>query len=353
MITAKFGGTAITPRNLIHLKEILTPKHGCIVVSAVGKEYQNDTKTTDLLVAYHQSKSDEVWQQISDKYRSLVEVNAIDIDVEQLLSDARGRADTNDLQYCMSLGEELSARVVSAFLDATYIEAENTVRFCDNELNEQTTYDNIKNAFCGVNFAVVGGFYGGSSRGRRTFSRGGSDVSGAIFAAALGSTLYENWTDVNGVCVANPTKVHGVMTVPALSYSEMRLLSLAGAEVLHPDAVTPVEKLGIPIKIGNFFSPHGASTLVSYCPSRNKLLSIAERKQGGKVVTTLLHSYPLCEISRYLAIFLKRYTQCIGIFGVSRDVCNLKVYNIEMDDNTVRLVTDTSILNSLYKCFVI
>lgn len=351
MITAKFGGTAVTPRNLKYLKEVISPFHKCVVVSAVGKEYQSDTKTTDLLIEYYKNPSDVVWEKIADKYRRLVEINGIDVDVNKLLFDAKSRATKHNLQYCMSLGEELSARVVAAFLKARYLEAEQMVRFDDDgNLDVESTYRNIQNAVNGVDLAVVGGFYGGSVNGDRcTFSRGGSDVSGAIFAAATDSTLYENWTDVSGVCVANPTKVADVATVESMSYGEMYLLSLAGAEVLHPDAVAPVESKGIPIKIGNFFKPYGKSTLVSHCPSFNKLLSIAEKAQDGKIVTTVLHSYSEWRIARLVSRFLRRNTRKMEFFHKNMEVCALKLYNLEFNDNIVRLTTDVSILNALYE----
>ena len=353
MITAKFGGTAVTPRNLVHLKEIVTPYHKCVVVSAIGKEYLNDTKTTDLLIEYYNNPCDAVWGKIEDKYRRLVEVNAIDVDVNALLLDARSRATRYSLQYCMSLGEELSARVVAVFLKAQYLEAEEVICFDDSgSLDEENTYRNVNERVKGAQLVVVGGFYGGGKQGRRTFSRGGSDVSGAIFAAATNSSLYENWTDVSGVCVANPTSVADVETVASMSYGEMYLLSLAGAEVLHPDAVAPVEQKGIPIKIGNFFKPYGKSTLVSACPSFNKLLSIAQKSQEGKVVTTVLHSYPQWRIVKLISRFLRKNTSKLEFFGKSREVSSLKLYNLQFSDNIVRLTTDISILPSLYKSLI-
>lgn len=351
MITAKFGGTAVTPRNLARVKEIVTPFHKCIVVSAVGKEYQNDTKTTDLLIEYFNNPTDAIWDKIADKYRRLVDVNGIDIDVNELLVDARNRATRYSLQYCMSLGEELSAKVVARFLNAKYLEAEEVIRFeASGNLNEETTYSKVRQSVKVADLVVMGGFYGGTNGGRQTFSRGGSDVSGSIVAAATDSSLYENWTDVSGVCVANPVAVADVATVEQMSYGEMYLLSLAGAEVLHPDAVAPVERKGIPIKIGNFLKPYGKSTIVSYCPSYNKLLSIAERCQEGVVVTTVLHSYPQWRIAKLISLFLRQNTAKLEFFDNSEEVSTLKLYNLEFKDNVVRLTTDNSIIGALYKC---
>ncbi|MCH5151312.1 MAG: hypothetical protein J1F65_01485 [Clostridiales bacterium] len=352
MITAKFGGTAVTPQNLRYIKQILTPCHKIVVVSAVGKEYKEDVKTTDLLRQYYENPQDYVWNAICDKYRRLVEVNGIAVDVEALLADAKQRATSYGVEYCMSLGEELSAKVVASFLNATYLEAEEIVRFNSGKCDYELTYRNVQNALTGVDLAVVGGFYGGENGNRQTFSRGGSDVTGAIFAAATNSTLYENWTDVYGVSVANPTKVHNVATVDSMSYNEMFLLSLAGAEVLHPDAVAPVEALSIPIKIGNFFNPNGASTLISSCPSSNKLLSIAEKVVDGKVVTTALHSYPRWQIMRLVSKFFQQNTAKIQFFDSEREFSSLKVYDLEFSDNMVRITTDLSILVQLYKTLI-
>ena len=348
MITAKFGGTSITARNLFHLKEIITPFHNCVVVSAIGKEHFADVKTTDLLREYYQTHSDAVWQQIADKYKRLVEVNGIRVDVEALLCDSKRRALRFDMAYCASLGEELSAKVVAAYLNASYVEAEQVVRFKKGKFCASLTYSNAKKAFRNVSLGVIGGFYGGAEVGRATFSRGGSDVTGAILAAALNSSLYENWTDVNGVCVANPSRVHSVETIESMSYGEMLLLSRSGAEVLHPDAIAPVEKKSIPIKIGNFLNPFGASTLISHCPSQNKLLSIAEKVTADKVVTTALHAYPQWQISALISDFLRSYTQTIDFFDKRAEVARLCVYSVEFEPNVVRLTTDTSILNSLY-----
>ena len=199
MITAKFGGTAITPKNLVYLKKILTPNHKMVVVSAIGKSHPNDIKTTDLLANYYHTHDEKTWQTIANRYKALVDANCIDVDVEQLLFDAHSRATKFGLDYCMSLGEELSAKVVAKFLGATYIEAQDVVIFGKRSLNTRLTLARLKNATRGANLAVIGGFYGGFLGTRKTFSRGGSDVTASLCALATNSTLCENWTDANGV----------------------------------------------------------------------------------------------------------------------------------------------------------
>lgn len=350
MLTAKFGGTAVTPNNLQYVKRIVGDKHQAVVVSAVGKEYPDDVKTTDLLADYYSGNTD-AWAKIADKYVRLVERNSINVDVEELLFSAKIRAVQYDLAYCLSLGEELSAKIVARFLSADYIEAQDVIVF-NSKLNSAETQSRLKNAFDGCKLGVIGGFYGGAVNGRKTFSRGGSDVTGAIVAAALNSSLYENWTDVYGVCVANPTAVSDVATIATMSYDEMRLLSLGGAEVLHPDAVLPVQKLAIPIKIGNYFNPDGTSTIVCNCPSQNRLLSIAEKRQGESYVTTILHNCRYAQISSVFSEFFTSNDVTCNFFNRSVDVCKTQVTSVNFEPHKAQIITDKSVVNQLYKLFV-
>ncbi len=352
MIVAKFGGTAVTPQNLIYLRRIVGSSHKIVVVSAVGREFVGDVKVTDMLLAYHASPSDALWQAIADKYLRLAQVNAIVADVDVLLTDARQRAARFDAPYCASLGEELSARLVAAYLDADYLEAEQVVRFApDGQLQAQRTLDLLQKSVQSGKLYVMGGFYGGSDRhGRRTFPRGGGDISGALAAAAAGAHLYENWTDANGVCVADPTLVPDVATVDGLSYAQMRLLSQAGAEVLHPDAVLPCCDRCIPIKIGNFFRPYGPSTLISNCPSQNRLLSLAQKATVDGYVTTLLHSYPQWQILDKIARFLRSRTSQVSFFDRSATVD--PSFGISFEAHVVRISSPDSILRPLYDVLV-
>ncbi len=350
MIVAKFGGSAVTPRNLIYLLRIVTPAHGAVVVSAVGREYRSDDKATDLLLRYYDEREERDWSAVEDKYRRLAVHNGIPADIDALLADAKSRA-CRSREYCASLGEELSARLVSAALGARYVEAEEAVRFDDNgSLLEEETYSRIRTLF-GGGLCVIGGFYGGTESGqRRTFSRGGGDVTGAIVAAALDASLYENWTDVQGVCVADPVKVPGAATVRAMSYAEMRRLSLAGAEVLHPDAVEPCRRLGIPIRIADFFDPDGADTLISHCPSRLRLLSVTERVQENMYTACALHGYPLWQVMSRMSELVRARTTRFET--LSRSFCFDPELEIRFDDGAVHTCARKPMLRDLYDCLV-
>ena len=363
MITAKFGGTAVTATNLHCLKNILTPNHRCVVVSAIGREHPNDTKVTDLLKS-HYLGDQLAWDKICQKYRRLVEVNGINCDVDKLLFSARSRSLAYDLAYCMSLGEELAGKLVAQFLGAEYLEAQDLIVFNGKRLAESQTFRNIRSAFSGPSCGVVGGFYGGCNTVatatlsptearcvRQTFSRGGGDVTGAICAAATGSTLYENWTDVYGVCLADPKSISGVVTARNLSYHEMQLLAENGAQVLHPQAVNYVQKCAIPIKIGNYLNPQGASTLVSNCPSGLPLLLSTERVHKGAYLTTVLFNLPTQKAVQLLGEVFCRLSANTQK-NVATPCCNaLTVYYCNVTNNRAEILTSRSILKDIYKTF--
>ncbi|MBQ3041948.1 MAG: hypothetical protein IJD47_02000 [Clostridia bacterium] len=307
MITAKFGGTAITPNNLVYLKKILTPNHKMVVVSAIGKIHPNDVKTTDLLATYFRTHNEQIWQTIANRYRKLVDVNCIDVDIDKLLHDAKNRTTQFGLDYCMSLGEELSAKVVAKFLGGAYIEAQEVVVFGRRKLNTRQTLAKLKNATRGVNLAVIGGFYGGFCETRKTFSRGGSDVTASLCALATNSTLCENWTDANGVCQGNPTEILGVKTLTHLSYEQMYTLAKAGATVLHPDAVMPLQTKGIPLVVGNFYNKDAPKTLVSNCTNTSDILCVTQRQIDNIFVATVVHNLTIFQVFQCLSNLTKNY----------------------------------------------
>lgn len=329
------------------LARLVTSAHGCVTVSAIGKEYPADVKTTDLLAAHFHGDT-SAWDKIAEKYRRVVRVNGVNIDVDALLRDALQRSKKHNLAYCMSLGEELSAKIAAAYLNCTYIEAADCVKFdFRGRLLWRQTKAAIASAFCGVSLGVIGGFYGGivgdcsadfaRTDRRAVFSRGGSDVTGAICAAALRSTLYENRTDVSGVCTANPKRVFGASVIHGISYREMYRLAKSGAEVLHPDAVRFCMRAGIPICVCGFLNECAPSTLISNCPSGAEVLAVSEKiASNGSVTTTVLHNLSFDEVSLRLS----------RLFGAARGVLDCKIFS-----DRVEVQTKASILQRAYSAF--
>ena len=217
------------PNNVKYLQKCLDKHHGVVVVSAIGREFDGDEKVTDLLGRYWHG-DDNAWTRIADKFRRLCLINAVDVDVEELLADAKMRARKFGSDYCLSLGEELTARCIAKLTGREYVEAQGYVVFDGGKFKLKETLRRLKEL--GGNRVVMGGFYGGTIDGnRQTFTRGGGDVSGALCAAACNATLYENVTDVDGVFVANPRLVDGAQKLDGLSYDEMLLLAKSGSSV--------------------------------------------------------------------------------------------------------------------------
>lgn len=332
MITAKFGGSSVTAQNFGNLKRLVTKNHGCVVVSAVGKEHARDQKVTDLLFRHFHGDS-SAWRRLSEKYRRVVAVNGVEIDIDKLLFEAEKTSRMFGLDYCLSLGEELSAKITAAFLSCPYVEAAKCIVFDDKKLLWRQTKANLKSAFGGLNLGVFGGFYGGirGTNARRVFPRGGGDVSGAICAAALSSSLYENYTDVNGVCDADPRRIFGAKTTPQLSYFQMYMLARCGAEVLHADAVRISQKYGVPICVRNSLNDSAPSTLISNCPSLSPFLAVTERSDG-MFSTVALHSMPLSAV----------FVRLASVDDISRCV---------VTKNHVEITSRRSILREVYRAF--
>ena len=341
MITAKFGGTAITPHNLVYLKKILTPSHKVVVVSAIGKSHPNDVKTTDLLASYFNTGNEQIWQTVCNRYQKLVHVNCINVDVEQLLADAHNRALSYNLDYCLSLGEELSAKIVSAYLGATYVEAQDVVVFGKGGLCVSQTLSRMKRAFFGEKLAVIGGFYGGHANGRKTFSRGGSDVTASFCAVTNGSALCENWTDANGVCQGNPAEIFGVKTLTHLGYNQMFQLAQAGATVLHPDAVKPLQDFGIPLVVGNFYNPNGQKTFVSNHPNRQKLLCVTQKLHNDNFVVTVVHNMLQVQV----------FTRLGNLYKLLEQQTPNPIQSVSCCANTITIVSFGNILQQVFDSF--
>lgn len=346
MITSKFGGSSVTPQNF-HCLNRLVKNDCCVVVSAVGKEFCNDVKTTDLLARYYFG-DEHAWECVCNKFLRLVEVNGVRCDVERLLFDAKKQS-KNSLYYCLSLGEEITAKIASCYLNCAYLESADLVRFDGSKFCKKATLNNLKSAFCGLKRGVIGGFYGGFDNDRRVFSRGGGDVTGALCAVATDSYLYENWTDVNGVCKANPKFINGAQTVSQLSYREMYALAKGGAEVLHPDAVKIAGEFGVPIVVGNSLNEFAPTTLISYCPSRLPFLSVTEKTTAKGIQSTVLHNLSQQNLAKCLQQVFHKTQRRRPTCDCAEECPIVTGYSVNSD--SVKILSSKSILKELYEVF--
>ena len=269
----KFGGTSMADATAIKkVKEIIESDSSrrYVVVSAPGKRNKNDIKITDTLYACYNDLMEkgsckERFALIRERFLSIVKDLGLNIDFDAVL-DATEREieEKKSADFTASRGEYLSARIMAEFLGFEFVDAEDMVRFDSHgRLNEDYTDDKVKTRLKHVETAVIPGFYGRDSEGNiKTFSRGGSDITGSVIARGVNADLYENWTDVSGFLVCDPRIVPEAKTIRQITYKELRELSYMGASVLHAEAIFPVMKKKIPINIRNTFKPDDAGTMI-------------------------------------------------------------------------------------------
>ncbi|MDR1495369.1 MAG: aspartate kinase [Clostridiales Family XIII bacterium] len=275
VITAKFGGSSVADAAQIRkTKDIVMSRSNrrYVVVSGPGKRSSEDEKVTDLLYRYQglAAAGDEngaaaVFSVIEERFIGLKRELAASVDIESAL--AKVAADLTagaSADYAASRGEFLNAQLIAAFYGYDFVDAAGLVLFDEdgNFLAEKTNAA-LSEELAKHERAVVPGFYGTWPDGSpKTFSRGGSDVTGALVARAVQADVYENWTDVSGFLMTDPRVVKNPHPIPVISYREQRELSSMGASVLHEDAVTPARLAGIPINIRNTNAPDEAGTMI-------------------------------------------------------------------------------------------
>ena len=269
----KFGGSSLAnAEQFKKVEKIIRADEGRIwvVPSAPGKRYKNDTKVTDMLYAcYDLAEAGEDFRKslmkIRDRYREIIEGLDLKLSldeefevIERKFEEKAGR------DYAASRGEYLNGIIMSFYLGYEFIDASEVIFFNKNgNFDEVKTNTVLSKRLRGCKNAVVPGFYGSLPDGRiKTFSRGGSDITGSIVAKAAEVDVYENWTDVSGFLVADPGIIKNPKGIDVITYRELRELSYMGVPVLHEDAIFPVRKEGIPINIRNTNSPNEEGTWI-------------------------------------------------------------------------------------------
>ncbi|MBR0373094.1 MAG: homoserine O-succinyltransferase [Mogibacterium sp.] len=287
LTVAKFGGTSLADADKFrNVAKIIAedPVRKFIVVSAPGKRSSGvisaeedskikvDHKITDLLI--EAGKTDEAFAKniplVADRYREIAHEleSPVDIDHEMaIIIETAGRMKSGSrtkVSYLASRGEYLCARLLSALIGFDFVDAADLIRFDGKgQLVRGETRGMLSAELKHHENAVIPGFYGSDEDGRIvTFARGGSDITGALVAEAVRADLYENWTDVPGLMMADPKIVKNPLVVPVVVYKELRELALRGAVVLHEDAVSPVRRLGIPVNIKSSKEPEKPGTLI-------------------------------------------------------------------------------------------
>ena len=273
MKVVKFGGSSMADAGQYRkIRDILLadPERKVVVVSAAGKRNKADHKITDLLYLCHAHSQygvdcSGVFQMIASRYMEIRDELGIELDLESEFAELKRRIDAKEISQdeLASRGEYFSAKLMAAYLGFRFIDAADWIKFnFDGSVDQESTYEALRGLVWGTG-VVIPGFYGLMPDGRiRTFSRGGSDITGALAAAALDAEVYENWTDVSGILMADPRIVDDPQTIPEVTYDELRELSYSGAQVLHEGSIFPVREKNIPLNIRNTNAPQDPGTLI-------------------------------------------------------------------------------------------
>lgn len=293
----KFGGSSLASAEQFEKvgKIIRADRSRAYVVpSAPGKRFPEDIKVTDMLytcyaAAARRDSIDRRLEEIQDRYQGIITGLGLELDLEEEFAEIRKRfLEQCGEDYAASRGEYLNGIIMANYLGFTFIDAAEVIRFHeDGSFAAQETYDLVAKRLENCENAVIPGFYGAYADGQiKTFSRGGSDITGSIVARAIGADLYENWTDVSGFLVTDPRIIPNPEVIDVITYKELRELSYMGATVLHEDAIFPLREEGIPINIRNTNDPRAKGTMIveSTCArSKFTITGIAGKKGFASV----------------------------------------------------------------------
>ena len=295
---AKFGGSSVADALQIgKIKNIIEkdPDIHYVVVSAPGKRFSDDSKVTDLLYLCkahieHNLPYQQIFQVICDRFMA-VEVNlGVNVGLKEEFEEIRKNLEAGaSADYIASRGEHLNAMLIAAYLGFDFVDSSRIVRFDEKgRFMEELTNKEIAEKLKHHERAVIPGFYGAKVDGTiKTFSRGGSDITGALVARAVGAYVYENWTDVSGFLMADPRIVKDPKPISTVSYKELRELSYMGASVLHEDAIYPARIANIPINIRNTNEPENPGTMITSEPAKLEEGQIIAGIAGSKDFTVI------------------------------------------------------------------
>jgi aspartate kinase len=355
VVVAKFGGSSLSDADQFRkVKSIILSdnRRKYIIPSAPGKRFEKDFKITDLLYLCHDHVEkgipfDDVFNIISKRYLDLVKELSVSLDMESYLTEIKEKiAAGASKDYSASRGEFLNGLILANFLGFEFVDAADVIFF-----NKAGVYDSEKTQavlnerLSKIEHAVIPGFYGSTPNGQiKTFTRGGSDISGAIVARGVNAMLYENWKDVPGVLMADPRIVENPKPVEKITYRELRELSYMGASVFHEEAIFPVRKANIPINVRNTNDPEDQGTLIlnDFNPTLNapSIAGIAGKKDFTVIAIekTLLNAE--LGFARKLLSILESHNVSLEHMPSGIDSISLVLSDAKLENKIEKIVDD-------------
>ena len=356
LVVAKFGGSSVA--NATQFKKVKNivlenkPNYyrNVIVISAIGKKEKEDSKITDLLYLLHAHLKynvpyNNILDMIKTRFNNVKKELSLNIDLDKEFNDLEKEL-TKDINedYLVSRGEYITSKMMAEYLGYHFVDASDIIKFnYEGIVNAEISYPLIEEKIKKYNKVVIPGFYGTYPNGViKTFSRGGSDITGALVAAAIHADFYENWTDVSGILMADPHIIKNSKTIKEITYAELRELSYMGASVLHEQTVFPVQKAGIPIKILNTNSPTDEGTIIREdCTNKDNIITgIAGKKNFTSFTITKRQEVDKLTAIRDVLDVFARFKITVEHIPSSIDSFSVIVPNSDIEKNLYDVVSE-------------
>lgn len=351
----KFGGSSVAgAEQFKKVKAIVEadPSRRIVVASAAGKRSSDDHKLTDLLYLCHAHLTygvscDDIMDTIQSRFAEMRNELGLNYDVEADFAALRARLDRDmSVDELVSRGEYFTSKLLAEYLGFAFVDAADCVFFSmDGQIDKEKTYAAIKEAVDKHEKLVIPGFYGRTPTGRiKVMTRGGSDISGALAAAAAEADVYENWTDVSGILMADPRIVKDPKPIPRITYAELRELAFMGASVLHEESVLPVKEKGIALNIRNTNRPEDAGTMIVEKVEKEDrherfITGIAGRR-NFTIITVLKRNMNTSETLRRALEILDRYKATVEHITLGLDSFALVTSSAALGDGVYNVLSD-------------
>lgn len=354
--TAKFGGSSVASAEQFRkVKDIINadPSRRIVISSAAGKRSGSDHKLTDLLYLCHAHLTygvgcEDILDTIESRFVEIRDALTLSYDVEKDFEALRaGLNKDTPVDFLVSRGEYFTSRLLAEYLGYEFIDAFDCIFFgFDGQIDTARTYSEIKAALDKYERILIPGFYGRSPTGRvKVMSRGGSDISGALAAAASDSDVYENWTDVSGILMADPKIVSDPRPIAHLTYGELRELAFMGASVLHEESILPVKEKGISLNIRNTNSPDEPGTMIVDRVDENEpvedsfITGIAGRR-NFTIITVLKRNMNTSATLRTALEILDRYRAAVEHITLGLDSFAFVTVTAALGDSVYDVISD-------------
>ena len=351
----KFGGSSVSgAEQFKKVRDIVRSDESrrIAVISAAGKRFSDDHKLTDLLYLCHAHlqygvSCDDILDSICERFVSIRDELGLTMDVEGEFNALRASlSKSTSADSIVSRGEYFTSRLMAEYLGFTFVDAKDCVFFTvDGLIDREKTYAAIRSAYEEFGNIVIPGFYGALPSGKiKVMSRGGSDISGALAAAATDADIYENWTDVSGILMADPRIVSNPQSIRQVTYGELRELAFMGASVLHEESIAPVRLSKIPLNIRNTNAPEHPGTMIVDSidgdDDEERLLTGVTGRKGFSVITVHRHDMNISgNLSKALAI-LDRFRVSVEHITLGLDSFAMVASSAALGDNLYEIIAE-------------